>query len=324
MAPRFRGARHPKALETLSLTVPEEAVALYEAALLPHALTVGMFEADDEQKFWRLEAVREAGQDDGPLQAALMLAGLVSGESPAIVREATAPSGWIEKTRQAFPPQDIGKRFRIAGTHLENLPPSQRLTIRLDAGAAFGSGEHQTTRGCLVALEAMAWRKPARILDMGCGSGILAIGAAMLLNKPVLAVDIDPRSVEVTRENAALNHITPLVKAAVGDGWHTPAVRTHAPYDLVFANILARPLCRMAPALAGNLLAGGTAILAGLLVSQARQVITAHQAQGMILERIAADGPWCILTMRKGSVRTQRTKQRKGARRPKRAATPLR
>lgn len=130
-------------------------------------------------------------------------------------------------------------------------------------------------------------------------SGILAMAAARLLHRPVLAVDIEPWSVRVAASNARLNRLGPLLDCRFGNGWHTEAVRRNAPYDLVFANILARPLCRMAKDLARNLQAGGTAILAGLLNTQARMVLVAHQRQGLILEKQLREGPWSTLILRK-------------------------
>jgi ribosomal protein L11 methyltransferase len=176
---------------------------------------------------------------------------------------------------------------------------SGRITLTLDAGLAFGSGEHGSTRGCLVALERVALRRPRRILDLGTGSGILAMAGAALLRRKVLATDIEPWSVRVARENARLNGVSHLVRPRLADGWRSAAVRACAPYDLVFANILARPLCLMAKDLATNLAAGGTVILAGLLAGQARWVLSAHRRRGLRLERMLPQGPWTTIVMRK-------------------------
>jgi ribosomal protein L11 methyltransferase len=168
----------------------------------------------------------------------------------------------------------------------------------LDAGLAFGSGEHGSTRGCLRALERVAYRRPARILDMGCGSGILAMGAVQLLRRRALAVDIDPWSVLVTKQNAKLNRLGARIDARRGNGWQAGIVRRRQ-FDLVFANILARPLCLMAKHLAAHLAPGGTVILAGLLSSQARMVLAAHRRQGLRLERALHEGNWTTLILRK-------------------------
>lgn len=299
IAPRHTGSRHATALETVSLTVEEKYAPLFEQALLTACETVGIFEEDDEQVFWRLEGVKERGKNDAELDTALELARVLTGAEAVLTRCETEAEGWLARTQEAFPPQEIGRSFCIRGTHLHDEPSQGRLTITLDAGIAFGSGEHGSTRGCLRALEKIAYRKPRKILDMGCGSGILAMAAAKLLKRPVLAVDIEPWSVRVAASNAKLNHIGPLLDCRFGNGWHTEAVRQKAPYDLVFANILARPLCRMARSLALAVAPGGTVILAGLLQSQARMVCQAHQRQGLVLEEILTEGPWATLIIRK-------------------------
>jgi ribosomal protein L11 methyltransferase len=291
--------RHASALETISVTVLEAAVPLFEEALSVACTTIGIFEADDAQKYWRIEGVKDIGHGEELLADALSIARTITGEDAELTRTRTEAEGWLARTYDAFPQQDVGRRFAIRGTHLPPERASRRLTIVLDAGVAFGSGEHGSTRGCLRALELVAYRNPSRILDMGCGSGILAMAAAMFLRKPVLAVDIEPWSVRVARSNARLNGIGTLVRAELGNGWRTQAVAQNAPYDLVFANILARPLCRMAADLAQHLAPGGTAILAGLLRSQGRMVLAAHRRQGLVLERWLHEGEWSTLVLRR-------------------------
>ena len=299
IAPSHIGSRHARTLETLSIVVEEAHVPLFEQALLGVCDTVGMFEEDDEQRYWRLEAVKEKGKNEEELDNALALVRAMTGVETPLHRQHTEAEGWLARTQEAFPPQHVGRRFCIRGTHLKDTPSSNRLNITLDAGIAFGSGEHGSTRGCLRALELIAHRRPHHVLDMGCGSGILAMAAARLLHRPVLAVDIEPWSVRVAASNARLNGLGPLLDCRFGNGWHTEAVRQKAPYDLVFANILARPLCRMARDLARNLQSGGTAILAGLLNTQARMVLVAHQRQGLVLEKQLKEGPWSTLILRK-------------------------
>lgn len=289
--------RHTTPLETVAVTVPEDALEAFESALLAACDTVGFF-LDEDTGLWRLEGVRPVGARDAELAAAVALANLVSGLDVAIERAPTEADGWLARTYESFPEQPIGRRFVVRGTHLADAPRTPgRVTLTLNAGVAFGSGEHGSTRGCLVAFEAVARRRPRRILDLGTGSGILAMGAAALLHRPVLATDIDPWSVRVTRENAAANGVGRLVRAKLANGWLDPAVR--GPFDLIFANILARPLCRMAKHLAANLAPGGTAILAGLLATQARWVLAAHRRQGLYLERLVPQGNWTTIVLRK-------------------------
>ena len=286
-------------LETVWVEVPESAMEAYERAFDAACDTVGFFLADEDARTWRIEGVREAGADDAPLYQALLLAAALSGTEASLQREATEAEGWLARTEASFPPQRVGRRFLVRGTHDAGPQPVGLVALTLDAGLAFGSGEHGSTRGCLRAFERVARRRPVRLLDLGTGSGILAMAAAKWLRRPVLATDIEPWSVRVARQNAAANGVSRLVRPALADGWRSPRVRRGAPYDLVFANILARPLCRMARDLADRLAPGGTAILAGLLDNQARQVLAAHRRQGLVLERRIAEGRWTTLVLRR-------------------------
>lgn len=290
--------RHATALETVAVTVPPEALEAYEAALAEACGTIGFFH-DEEADLWTVEGVKEQGANEPELAAALALAALVTGIEAPLVRRTTEADGWLERTREAFPEQLVGARFAIRGTHIDAPLTPGRLTIRLDASVAFGSGEHGSTRGCLLAFERVAHRRPARILDLGTGSGILAMAAARLLHRKVRGTDIDPWSVRTAAANAKLNRLGGLARFVRADGWSSPAVTGGGPYDLVFANILARPLCLMARHLACNLAPGGTVILAGLLGTQAHWVLAAHRRQGLLLERRLAEGKWCTLVLRR-------------------------
>ena len=287
-------------LETLVLTsIPDEAVPYYEAALESLCRTVGYFREPPLEETWRLEGVWEQNGDEAALSAALALAAAVSGFDAGMPeRHPTEAEGWLARTMEAFPEQDLGRRFTIRPTHLPNPREWDRLVLRLDAGLAFGSGEHESTRGCLLAFEGVAHRKPHRILDLGTGSGILGMAAAKLLHRKVLATDIEPWSVRVAAENGVMNGLRGLFRAELADGWRDPVVR-NGRYDLVFANILARPLCAMARDLATHLAPGGTAILAGLLGTQVRMVLAAHRRCGLVLERRIDLGAWSTLVLRK-------------------------
>jgi ribosomal protein L11 methyltransferase len=293
----LRLMRRATPLETVFVTVPALAVPAYEAALAEACVAVGMFIADEEAGTWRVEGVKAVG-DSPELMAGLAMAELASGVSAELHREDTDAEGWLARVYEGFPEQLIGRRFAVRGTHVGEKPQPGRFTLLLDAGLAFGSGEHGSTRGCLRALERVAYRRPARILDMGCGSGILAMGAASLLKRRVLAVDIDPWSVRVSKQNARLNGLTASMDCRLGNGWSAAAVQGRQ-FDLVFANILARPLCLMAKHLAAHLAPGGTAILAGLLDTQVRAVLAAHRRQGLRLEFLLGEGNWRTLVLRK-------------------------
>lgn len=286
-------------LDFCALRVPAAALEAFEAALGSVCRAVSFFhdEAADE---WDLQAVKEIGAFEPELAAALGLAEMLTGFTPEIVRGRVPVGGWLERTQAAFPEQPIGRRFVVRGSHIAPAPAPGRVVLHLDAGLAFGTGEHNSTRGCLVALErVLRHHHPRRILDLGTGSGILALAATKLLHRPVLATDVDPRAARVAHANARLNRVSPWVHAIRADGWTDPRITRGAPYDLVFANILARPLCAMAGSLAAHLAPGGRAILAGLLTRQANWVVSAHRRAGLVLERRIMDGAWTILIVRK-------------------------
>lgn len=297
-------------LETVFVTVPEAALDAYEAAFTACCETVGFFLDDEDARTWRIEGVRTAGDDEGPLRTALLIAGLTSGVEVMLSRVPTEADGWLARTQASFPPMRVGRRFLVRGTHDAGPEAPGLVTLTLDAGLAFGSGEHGSTRGCLRALEVVARRRPQRVLDLGTGSGILAMAAAKLLRVPVLATDIEPWSVRVAGENASANGVGGLVRPVLADGWHSPVVTGGGPYDLVFANILARPLCRMASSLASRLAPGGTAILAGLLDWQARWVLAAHRRQGLVLEKVYAEGDWRTLVVRRRGMSVRNPRKR--------------
>lgn len=296
--------RHAQNLETVWIdALPEEAVPAVEAALQRACRTVSLF-LDEATDTWRVEGVREEGAKEDDLTAALALASLMTGLDLVPERAPVEAEGWLARTAEAFPEQAIGGRVLIRPTHLPDRRVHGRTVLKLDAGLAFGSGEHASTRGCLIAFEAASRRmRPLpkdqlRLLDLGAGSGILAMAAASALHRRVLATDIEPWSVRVANQNADLNALKPLVRSILADGWKAPAV-SRGGYDLVFANILARPLCAMARDMARHLRPGGTAILAGLLGTQARQVMAAHRRGGLRLERRLNLGPWTTLVLRK-------------------------
>jgi ribosomal protein L11 methyltransferase len=296
--------RQPRKLECVSLTVPEDALEAYEAALASVCETVGFFR-DHATGIWRLEGIRGVGAKEGELAGALALAAAVTGVTVAAEFAPAQSDGWVERNQAGFPEQLIGRTFAIRGTHLTGAAPYGRHDLILDAGVAFGSGEHNSTRGCLLGLESVVLRlrrgrRRCRVLDLGTGSGVLAMAAAKTLRVGVLATDIEPWSVRVTRENARLNRLHKAVRPVLADGWLSSLVRRHGPYDLVFGNILARPLRAMARALARNLAPGGTAILAGLLRAQARDVLAAHRRCGLVLERMIHLEPWTTLVLRRG------------------------
>lgn len=213
--------------------------------------------------------------------------------------ERLAEADWIAVGLEALPPVSAGRFLLHGGHHRDRLPPG-RTAIEIDAGQAFGTGHHGTTAGCLTVLDGLlrsrVFHNP---LDLGTGSGVLAIALAKILRRPVLATDIDPIAVKVARENAWSNRVGHLVEAVTAPGVNHPRIRAGAPFDLVVANILAEPLVRLAPQLAPVLAPGATLVLSGLLPHQRERVVSAYGAQGIRLERARIFGGWAVLVLRR-------------------------
>jgi ribosomal protein L11 methyltransferase len=204
---------------------------------------------------------------------------------------------WIRLSQQGLPPVRAG-RFFVYGAHDEGEVPRSVIPIRIEAGLAFGTGHHETTALCLAALSDLARRRRyANVLDLGCGTGLLAIGAAKVWRRRVMASDIDPIAIEVTRTNARANGEATLVHAVLADGLGNPALAARAPYDLIVANILAEPLTRLAPDIAKSLARRGTLVLSGLLHWQENLVLSFYRPHGLTLRQIHRDGPWSALAL---------------------------
>ncbi|MGQ7792740.1 50S ribosomal protein L11 methyltransferase [Faunimonas sp. B44] len=207
---------------------------------------------------------------------------------------------WIAEGLRALQPVEAG-RFVVHGSHDRGQIRRGRVAIEIDAGQAFGTGHHGTTAGCLTVLDGlMRVRRFENPLDLGTGSGLLAIAMAKQLRVPVLATDIDPVAVRVARENAALNTVGPLVETAVAPGMAHPAIRRRAPFDLIVANILAEPLMRLAPAVAAALRPDGLLVLSGLLRHQRERVVAAYGMQGVYLRSARLFDGWAVLVLGRG------------------------
>lgn len=278
--------------------LPASAVGTAEEAFSDIATSVANFETDEENGIWTFELICSEKPDVQEINRRLVvIASLHDIAVPEVKIEQLVQSDWLLQVAQDFPPLSIG-RFFVHGSHVEQSPKAGNISIQVDAGAAFGSGEHGTTRCCL---EAMEWlsksRKFPRVLDMGTGSGILAIAAAKLWKTGILAVDLDPVSVRVTQENSVTNNVSKFIRTGVSDGYSAMQVKRAAPYDLIISNILAGPLIAFAPHLKHNLAPGGLAILSGLLLSQEKRVLAAHRAHGLCLKKKFTYQDWCTLVI---------------------------
>jgi ribosomal protein L11 methyltransferase len=298
------------ALQSVVLTLPaqldDRAMAAFEVVfseLLDSAAT--SFQRDDAGD-WQIEVLFTFTPDAAMIDQ--MLAPLYQHESITPVPITVLPveqRDWLAENRAAFPPLHIG-RFWVYGSHVTTPRPAASLPLLIDAALAFGSGTHPTTEGCLRAIQMIRRIAPRRVLDMGCGSAILAMAASRLWPScQTIAADNDPVAVRVAAHNRALNAIAPVkMRLAVSQGFGSRIVCNHAPYDLVLANILAGPLCRMAPDLAPRLAKGGWLILSGILNGQATAVEAAYRQQRLRVWHRIRIGDWTTIIMRPSAAGT--------------------
>jgi ribosomal protein L11 methyltransferase len=243
--------------------------------------------------------VHFAEPPDQPLLRELVANAAGADVANAIVFDTVEAKDWVKASLEDLVPVAAG-RFIVHGQHDRERIAPNKVGIEIEAALAFGTGHHGTTRGCLLLLDHVlkAWR-PRRILDLGTGTGVLAIAAARALHEKVLASDIDPPSVQVARENARLNVSGHLVQAIRATGFAAPQFAKAAPFDLVLANILANPLRQLAAPMARHLAPGALVILSGLLTPQAPAVIAAYRARGLVpLRHLRIEG-WSSLLLRK-------------------------
>lgn len=211
-----------------------------------------------------------------------------------------AEEDWVRASLEGLDPVRAG-RFLIHGSHDRHKVGPNDIGLEIEAALAFGTGHHGTTRGCLIMLDrVLKRRRPQAVLDVGTGTGVLALAAARYLREPVAAGDIDPVAVEAARANGRLNGATPWFAPVTAAGVEHPALAGPAPYDLIFANILAKPLKRLAPSLARVATYDAELILSGLLAGDVAGVLSSYAAQGFALaERINLEG-WATLLLRRG------------------------
>lgn len=274
----------------LTLDADAEAPAIQaEIVLEAEALSVGRFRIDQDGPRWRVEALFNDAPDAADWSRRL--------EIPCTV-DRLHDADWVTEAQKHLPPVLAG-RFHVHGSHVARHSSPSMRDILIEAGPAFGTGQHESTRGCLLALDRLARRmKVDRALDVGCGTGVLAIAIAMAWAKPhVVATDIDPVSARFAQNAARENGVGRFITADAGPGLKPRIAREGAPYDLICANILARPLVRLAPALAGALAPRGRIVLAGLLWWQAPAVLAAYRAQGLPIRFRISLGGWRTLVV---------------------------
>jgi ribosomal protein L11 methyltransferase len=259
----------------------EAAVAAFERPDGRWGISVHFAEAPDQARLRELIA-REAGE----------------AIARTIVFDTVATKDWVKASLAELVPVPAG-RFVVHGQHDRARVPQNKLGIEIEAALAFGTGHHGTTRGCLLLLDHVlkTRHRSARVLDLGTGTGVLAIAAAKALHNPILASDIDDASVRVARENAELNDVGRLVQVIRATGFAAPDFARHGPFDLVLANILANPLRQLAGPMSAHLAPAALVILSGLLTPQAKSVIAAYRSRGLVpLRHLRIEG-WSSLLL---------------------------
>ena len=284
---------------TALTTLPgkSQAEALGEALeeLEPAPTGVGVFEVEDGKGIWEVGGYFLDAPDD--IELALLSAAF--GAEPFVVSE-VPDQDWVAKVRRELPPVEAG-RFFVYGSHDAALLPEGRIGLLIEAAMAFGTGHHGTTLGCLRAYDRLLndAQRFDNVLDLGCGTAVLAMSAARMGAASVLASDIDPVAVEVALANVQANGLEGRVGCVESIGFDSPVVQAGAPFDLIFANILKVPLIELAPDMAAHLVSGGLAILSGLLIEQADEIVEVYQALGFDLQTREDLGEWSALTLRR-------------------------
>jgi ribosomal protein L11 methyltransferase len=265
----------------------------------PDAITLEL--ADPESDLWAVDAIFGSPPDEGQLAVCLAAAGLVR-SAVAVVN--VPDVDWIAATLRELGPVRVG-RFLLHGSHNREVRSRASVAIEIEAGTAFGTGHHGSTLGCLIALDALLKQaRPRRVLDVGCGTGVLAIAACRAIHALTTATDNDPEAVRVARDNARLNRARIAIYRA--EGVRHPRIRGRAPYDIILANILARPLTSLAADFGKLAATGGLVVLAGLRQSQERSVLAAYRDRGFrLVRRIRLEG-WSTMVLRAPGRRAQK------------------
>lgn len=271
----------------------ESAAEAVDADVLLEGATYSILEEDEDKGIWRIDGFPTT--DD---EAERMAAILRDHGGLEVVVEKLADADWLAMSLSGLPPVEAG-RFFVYGAHDQGKVPEGRVNLKIDAGAAFGTGHHGTTVGCLEAFDNLLKTESfQKVLDVGCGTGVLAIAAARTGTPIAVGTDIDEPSARIANENAEINDAK--CDFYFADGLSDPRIAQHLPYDLVFANILAAPLVELAPEIGAALKSGGVAILSGLLRTQEERVLDAYLPLGFVVEQTIHHDAWSALQLRKG------------------------
>ncbi len=283
------------ALTTLTGEDPAYALADALETLEPEPTGVGVFEIEDGSGLWEVAAYFLTFPDAG----ALAVLSALHDAKPFNISE-VPEQDWVAKVQRELAPVEAG-RFFVYGSHDADKVPQDRIPLLIDAAMAFGTGHHGTTKGCLEAFDDLLDKGFAggRILDVGCGTAVLAMAAAKVLPDHIIASDIDPVAIDVAKANVAANGLDGRVKCVVAPGFDAPVLTENGPYELIFANILKGPLIALAPDMARHCAQGGWLILSGILNEQAEEVIAVYQQNGFNLGRRSVIVDWTTLVLGK-------------------------
>lgn len=286
------------ALTTLMGEGPAQALGLALENLEPAPTGVGVFEVEDGSGLWEVGGYFLDAPDD----IALALLSAAHGAKAFVVSE-VPDKDWVAHVRRELSPVTAG-RFFVYGSHDADKVPGDGVPLLIEAAMAFGTGHHGTTQGCLLAFEDLlqTGARPKNVIDIGCGTAVLAMAAAAACDQLVLASDIDPVAVDVAKANVAANGYEGQVHCLEAVGFEHPQIKATAPFDLIFANILKGPLLDLAPQMARHITPGGHLILSGLLVEQAEAIINAYHNFGFELSQRHDIGEWSALRLAHSSV----------------------
>jgi len=284
------------ALTTLSEKSRAEALGEALEGLEPSPTGVGVFEVENGKGLWEVGGYFLEVPND--INLALLAAAY--GAKPFIISE-VPDQDWVAKVRRELPPVEAG-RFFVYGSHDAEHLPSDRIGLLIEAAMAFGTGHHGTTLGCLRAFDRLLDQNYIfnNVLDLGCGTAVLAMAAARTTSINVIASDIDSIAVEVANANIVANDLINRVTCIESIGFNALDFLNAAPFDLIFANILKGPLIDLAPEIARNLKTGGIVVLSGILIEQSAEILGIYEAQGITLLEREDIGEWVALTLLRG------------------------
>ncbi|WP_170790378.1 50S ribosomal protein L11 methyltransferase [Ruegeria lacuscaerulensis] len=283
------------ALTTLMGKKAAEGLGEAMERLEPEPTGVGVFEVEDGSGLWEVGGYFT----ETPDETALAVLAAAFQAKPFVVSE-LPETDWVAHVRRELAPVEAG-RFFVYGSHDADQLPEGRIPLLIEAAMAFGTGHHGTTLGCLKALDYLLNEgfEATKVADIGCGTAVLAMAAARVWDGDIIASDIDQVAVDVAEANLKANGMAGQVQCVEAAGFDHPDLKAHAPYDLIFANILKGPLVALSPEIGANLRVGGYAILSGILNEQADDVVSVYSQNGFNLARRDEIGEWTTLILSK-------------------------